>query len=143
MKIVSHIGRLGLAFVSLALFACSDGEDPATPSPARKPTPAATAPAAPVAPESDAPPDEQSPQQLTSQGRAVYMSNCIACHNMDPKLDGALGPAVEGSSRELLEARIMRAAYPAGYTPKRDSKVMIALPYLSNEIDALTEYLNP
>jgi mono/diheme cytochrome c family protein len=143
MNIVSHIGRLGLALASLALFACSDAEDPATPSPTAKPAPAAKAPAAPAAPEPDAPPVEQSPEQLASRGRAVYMANCIACHNMDPKLDGALGPAVEGSSRELLEERVLRAAYPAGYTPKRDSRTMIALPHLSNEIDSLTAYLNP
>jgi mono/diheme cytochrome c family protein len=70
------------------------------------------------------------------------MGNCIACHAQDPSQDGALGPAVVGSSRELLEARVLRAEYPPGYTPKRDSQIMIALPHLANEIDALHAYLN-
>lgn len=69
------------------------------------------------------------------------MSNCIACHSQVPAQDGALGPAVSGSSYELLEARVLRAEYPEGYTPKRESRVMIALPHLAQDIDALTAYL--
>ncbi|MEQ1878423.1 MAG: cytochrome c, partial [Bdellovibrionia bacterium] len=71
-----------------------------------------------------------------------YMSACIACHNSDPKVDGILGPAIHGSSKELLEARILRAEYPTGYTPKRNSKTMVALPHLKGDIDALVAYLN-
>lgn len=57
-------------------------------------------------------------------------------------MDGALGPAVMGSSRELLEARVVRGEYPAGYTPKRESRVMIALPHLEPELDALAAFLS-
>ena len=39
------------------------------------------------------------------RGRAVYVANCVACHNNDPSKDGPIGPANKGSSRELLEAR--------------------------------------
>jgi mono/diheme cytochrome c family protein len=143
MKIVSHLGHLGIAIASLALFACSEGGDSSGTSPAAKPTPAAKAPATPATPEPEAAPETQSPEQLAARGRVVYMANCIACHNMDPNVDGALGPAISGSSHELLEERVLRAAYPAGYTPKRDSTTMIALPYLAADIDALTAYLNP
>ena len=76
------------------------------------------------------------------RGRAVYASNCTACHAMDPGADGPLGPAVVGSSRELLEARVIRGDYPGGYQPKRDSRVMAPLPHLLDEIDSLTAYLN-
>jgi len=79
---------------------------------------------------------------LAQKGRAVYASNCIACHNADPKKDGALGPALFGSSKELIESRVMRAEYPAGYTPKRKTKVMVALPQLKNDLEALFAYLN-
>jgi mono/diheme cytochrome c family protein len=79
---------------------------------------------------------------LAARGKTVYMSNCIACHNSDPSKDGSLGPALKGSSKELIEARVMRAEYPAGYTPKRNTKVMVALPQLKAELDALHAFLN-
>jgi mono/diheme cytochrome c family protein len=81
-------------------------------------------------------------QALRDRGKAIYSSACIACHNADPKVSGALGPDIAGSSRELLEARILRAAYPEGYKPKRESRTMVALPYLKDDIESLHAYLN-
>jgi mono/diheme cytochrome c family protein len=75
------------------------------------------------------------------RGRAVYAANCLACHAADPNLDGALGPSVAGAARLLIEARVLRAEYPPGYTPKRDTRVMVALPHLADDIDALHSYL--
>jgi mono/diheme cytochrome c family protein len=79
---------------------------------------------------------------LYEKGRVIYMSRCTACHNMDPHLQGALGPDVYGSSLELIEARVLRAEYPPGYAPKRGTKIMVALPDLKNDIPALYAYLN-
>jgi mono/diheme cytochrome c family protein len=79
---------------------------------------------------------------LAAKGKAVYAANCTACHNVDPRLDGSLGPAVAGSGRDLLERRILHADYPPGYTPKRSSKAMVALPHLSGDIDTLHAYLS-
>ncbi|HTF32706.1 MAG TPA: cytochrome c [Myxococcota bacterium] len=75
------------------------------------------------------------------RGRRVYLANCTACHNTDPALPGAIGPAVAGSQRELIEARVLRAEYPPGYTPKRPSHAMVALPHLAGSIDDLAAYL--
>ena len=86
---------------------------------------------------------EMSSAQLAERGKRIYVGNCIACHNVDPKVDGSLGPAVAGSSLELLQERILRAKYPAGYTPKRATNVMAALPHLETEIPSLHAYLNP
>ena len=77
-----------------------------------------------------------------AKGRTVYMANCIACHNSDPKRSGSLGPEVYGASLELLEARILRGEYPAGYEPKRKTKVMVALAHLKADIPALQAFLN-
>jgi mono/diheme cytochrome c family protein len=30
------------------------------------------------------------------RGRAVYVANCVACHNNDPSKDGPIGPANKG-----------------------------------------------
>ncbi|MGH7794360.1 MAG: c-type cytochrome [Candidatus Binatia bacterium] len=75
------------------------------------------------------------------RGRAVYVANCIACHNNDPSKDGPIGPALKGSSRELLEARVLTTSYPPGYKPKRPTKVMPQFPFLKGEIPPLTAYL--
>ena len=80
--------------------------------------------------------------KLIDRGRTVYNTNCIACHNSNPKLAGSLGPDVHGSSLELLQTRVMRAAYPEGYKPKKPSAAMPAMPYLKNDIPALHAFLN-
>jgi mono/diheme cytochrome c family protein len=87
------------------------------------------------------PPAPPTAEELVEAGRVAYNANCIACHSLDPKMDGALGPAVSGASRELVAERVLRAAYPEGYEPKRTTRVMVALPHLEPKIDALTAYL--
>jgi mono/diheme cytochrome c family protein len=77
-----------------------------------------------------------------ARGRVIYQTQCIACHNSDPKKAGALGPDVFGSNLELLEARIMRAQYPEGYKPKRETHTMVPLPHLKADIPAIQAYLN-
>ncbi len=85
-------------------------------------------------------PGDESPAE---RGRLVYRANCVACHNLDPSRVGVMGPPVQGASRELLEARVLRAEYPPGYTPSEETKLMQPLPYLAGEIDALAAYLGP
>lgn len=69
------------------------------------------------------------------------MGTCIACHNIDPTKDGAVGPAVKGSSRALIESKLLRGEYPAGYKPKRETKLMPPQPGLAPSIDDLAAYL--
>jgi mono/diheme cytochrome c family protein len=75
------------------------------------------------------------------RGRAVYVANCTACHNNDPSKDGPIGPANKGSSKELLEARVLSTSYPPGYKPKRPTRIMPQFPFLKEEIPYLAEYL--
>ncbi len=86
--------------------------------------------------------NNQDPDPLYTRGKTVYLANCAVCHNANPKLDGSLGPAIFGSAKELLEARVLKAQYPEGYKPKRDSKLMQALPHLEKDIGALVEFLS-
>lgn len=79
---------------------------------------------------------------LVEKGRMVYVANCTSCHGVDPKLQGNLGPAIHGSSFELLEKRVIDGRYPENYKPKRETKIMQALPFLKNDIQALHAYLN-
>ena len=75
------------------------------------------------------------------RGRAVYIANCVACHNNDPSKDGPIGPALKGSPPELIEYRVLRTEYPPGYKPKRNTKVMPTFPFLKTEIPYLAAYL--
>ena len=76
-----------------------------------------------------------------TRGERVYQNVCIACHNADPSKDGVVGPAVAGSSPELLEARVVRGEFPPGYTPKQPGGAMPAFPYLADQVDNLAAYL--
>jgi mono/diheme cytochrome c family protein len=75
------------------------------------------------------------------RGRAVYIANCVACHNSDPSKDGPIGPPLKGSDRELLEARVLTSNYPPNYKPKRPTQVMPQFPFLKSEIPNLAAYL--
>ena len=75
------------------------------------------------------------------RGRQVYLAHCIACHNSDPAQAGAVGPPVKGSSRALLEAKVLNGTYPPGYAPKRPTKIMVPIPAVSPDIGALADYL--
>jgi mono/diheme cytochrome c family protein len=75
------------------------------------------------------------------RGRAIYLSNCAACHNTDPTHDGPIGPAIKGSPKELIEARVLRASYPPGYTPKRKTTMMPAQPDLQPAIPDIAAFL--
>jgi len=84
----------------------------------------------------------KTPLSPVEQGRKLYATHCIACHNMNPKLDGAVGPATFAPSLELLQRRILHGDYPAGYTPKRATHIMPVLPFMKDDIPALHAYLN-
>jgi len=84
---------------------------------------------------------QSSSDPVADRGRQVYLAQCTQCHAMDPSQNGPVGPAVRGSSRDLLEARILKGSYPPGYTPKRSTSVMPPQPALAPEIPALAAYL--
>jgi mono/diheme cytochrome c family protein len=76
-----------------------------------------------------------------NRGRRVYLANCTACHNADPSKEGSAGPPVKGSSRELLEEKILRSTYPAGYKPKRKTSAMPSYPHVKSALPDLAAYL--
>jgi len=83
------------------------------------------------------------PASLTAveRGRRVYLANCVTCHNPDPAKPGSAGPEIADASHELLEARVVHGTYPPGYTPKRPTRAMVALPQLSEKIGDLAAFL--
>jgi mono/diheme cytochrome c family protein len=81
------------------------------------------------------------PLTPAEKGRIVYMTNCVVCHNADPNLPGSQGPPIAGSSRELIEDRVLYLKYPPGYKPKRNTHAMRAMPFLKPEIGDLAAFL--
>ena len=81
-------------------------------------------------------------ESAAARGERIYKNVCIACHDADPNVDGSVGPAIAGSSRELLEARVIRGVYPPGYRPKRGGTSMPSFPYLAEEIANLEVFLD-
>ena len=128
---------LGLLLAAAAAGCGEDGTNSSKPAAPADPGPPAAAEApAPAKPEA-----KPSTEDLVTRGKRVYNVNCIACHRRDPNLDGGLGPAIAGSSIELLRARVLEGTYPPGYKPKRDTRLMIPLPHLAPDIPALAAYL--
>lgn len=84
---------------------------------------------------------EASGDPKVAKGKVLFASHCIACHNMNPSLEGTLGPAVKGSSLELLKARVLHGTYPPGYTPKRATKIMVKLPLTEGDVEAIHAFL--
>lgn len=79
--------------------------------------------------------------ELIEQGKRLYISNCISCHNKDPNLKGALGPEIVDAPLEVMTSKVMTGVYPEklpeGYTPKRKTKIMKAIPKLKEDIPAI------
>ena len=79
---------------------------------------------------------------LAQKGQILFNTSCTSCHNSNPKLDGPIGPAIAGSSLELLQLKIRKGEYPAGHKPTRETKVMTLMPHLSDDdIKAIHAYL--
>ena len=76
-----------------------------------------------------------------TQGQRVYQNTCAFCHGTDPAKGGTVGPPIQGSSRELIRARVTQAAYPPGYLPKRTTHNMPPFPALASEVDNLAAFL--
>ena len=84
---------------------------------------------------------EESGDPAVTRGAKIYRNVCVVCHNADPNQPGALGPANAGASRELLEAKLLRGEYPAGYTPQRNTQQMPRFEFLEPNLDDIAAFL--
>ena len=84
---------------------------------------------------------EESGDTAVARGEKIYRNICVVCHDADPNQPGPLGPAVAGASRELLEAKLLRGEYPAGYTPQRNTQQMPRFEFLEPNLDDIAAFL--
>lgn len=77
------------------------------------------------------------------RGESTFAAFCASCHNYgDPFKDGAQGPAIARSSRELLVNKVLHARYPDGYQPKRPGAItMPPVVAVKDRIDDLYAFL--
>jgi len=76
-----------------------------------------------------------------ARGERVYKNVCATCHGASPTEVGTVGPAIAGSSEELIEAKLVHNSYPPGYDPKRNTKLMAPMPHLAGAVPDLAAYL--
>lgn len=74
-------------------------------------------------------------------GWEVFRVNCLLCH-MDPQKDSPVGPALAGSSLELLRAKVLEARYPPGYQPKRPGPITMPVqPQVASKLESIAAFL--
>lgn len=81
-------------------------------------------------------------KSATPNGKALYTSKCIKCHNANPTKPGSVGPDIADASLELITVRTQKRGYPTGYTPKRKTKIMPIIKLTEAELKALHSYIN-
>ena len=77
-----------------------------------------------------------------TRGRAIYQTQCTACHHSNSRKNGVIGPDVYGSSQAVIQSHILGEKNPLGYEPKAPQQKMPPLPHLKDEIESLFLYLN-
>lgn len=90
--------------------------------------------------------EEQAPlspeEQLKADGRKLYIANCIACHSADLDQEGTVGPALKGSTFEILKEKLLNGKYPEGYKGKRPvSGSMPKYSFTDQQIRSLEAFL--
>lgn len=78
----------------------------------------------------------------SQDGKSLYTSKCIKCHNQNPTKPGVIGPDIAGSSLELITLKTQKKQYPSRYTPKRKTKIMPIIKLSDVEIKKLHDYIN-
>lgn len=76
-----------------------------------------------------------------NRGRQLYLSNCTSCHNRDPNVKGPIGPELVDAPLSVMTSKVMTGVYPAalpaGFVPKRKTKLMRKIPKLEKEIPSI------
>lgn len=80
-------------------------------------------------------------ETINTEGRRLYLANCVRCHNTNPHKPGIIGPELYTTPIEVFRTKVPTGTYPSGYTPKRRTKVMPKFPGLTNSVDFIYNYI--
>lgn len=75
------------------------------------------------------------------EGKRIYTTTCMKCHNANPHKPGSIGPDLYSTPKEVFATKIVHGMYPEGYTPKRKTRVMPKFKNLEGKVDSIHEYV--
>jgi mono/diheme cytochrome c family protein len=75
------------------------------------------------------------------EGKRIYTTTCVKCHNANPTKAGSIGPELFTTPKAVFSTKVPTGVYPAGYKPKRKTKIMPKFPLLDKKIDLLYKYI--
>ncbi len=79
------------------------------------------------------------------KGHEIYLSQCIACHNKDPNIKGAIGPELVDAPVDLMKIKVVTGRYPEvlpeGFVPKRKTKLMKKFPQLESDVPSIHAWI--
>ena len=79
------------------------------------------------------------------KGHKIYLSQCIACHNKDPNVKGAIGPELVDAPVDLMKIKVVTGRYPEvlpdGFVPKRKTKLMKKFPQLEADVPSIYAWI--
>ena len=80
-------------------------------------------------------------ETINTEGKRLYIANCIRCHNADPRKPGTIGPELYTTPLEVFRTKVPTGTYPPKYTPKRKTKIMQKFPSLKSKVDWIYNYI--
>ncbi len=79
------------------------------------------------------------------KGHQIYLSQCIACHNKDPNVKGAIGPELVDAPVDLMKIKVVTGRYPEvlpdGFVPKRKTKLMKKFPQFEADVPSIHAWI--
>jgi len=83
--------------------------------------------------------------EANDNGKRIFMSNCISCHNKNPSQKGSVGPELTDTPLEVMRVKVTTGKYPKtfpkGYAPKRKTSMMRAFPKLEKDVPDIYAYI--
>ncbi|MGE3610419.1 MAG: cytochrome c [Bacteriovoracaceae bacterium] len=84
-------------------------------------------------------------QVSLEKGKRLFLSNCTSCHNKDPNFKGSIGPELVDAPLDVMTAKVTTGRYPeklpAGFIPKRKTKLMRPFPHLKNDVPSIHAWI--
>ena len=88
---------------------------------------------------------EEAPAIDIEKGHKIFLTQCIACHNKDPNIKGAIGPELTDAPLDLMKIKVVTGRYPEvlpeGFVPKRKTKLMKKFPQLEADVPSIHAWI--
>jgi mono/diheme cytochrome c family protein len=88
---------------------------------------------------------EEAPVIDIEKGHKIFLTQCIACHNKDPNIKGAIGPELTDAPLDLMKIKVVTGRYPEvlpeGFVPKRKTKLMKKFPQLEADVPSIHAWI--